>query len=171
MKVLRAPHPHNTHCSCSVSQSCLTICDPMDCSTPGFPVLHHLPELTQTHIHWVSDAIQPSHPVACPQSFSFSRSFPVSQLFKSGSQNIGASALAPALPMNIWGWLPLGLTGLISLQSNGLSRVLSRPQFESIISLALSLLYGPTLMSMYDYWKKHSFDYMDLCQQSDMSAF
>ena len=102
---------------------------------------------------------------SCPQSFSFSRSFPVSQLFASGSQNIGASVSAPALPMNIWGWLPLGLTGLISLQSNGLSRVFTRPQFESINSLALSLLSGPTLTSLYDYCKKHRFDYTDLCQQ------
>ena len=48
-------------CYCSVGQSCLTLCYPMDCSTPGFPVLHHLPELAQTHVHWVDDAIQPSH--------------------------------------------------------------------------------------------------------------
>ena len=108
---------------------------------------------------------------SCPQSFSFSRSFPVSQLFTSGSQNIGASISTPALPMNIWGWLPLGLTVLISLQSNGLSRVFPRPQFESISSLALSLLSDPTLMSLYDYWKNHRFDYMDLCQQSVISAF
>ena len=51
---------------CSVAQSCLTLCDPMDCSTPGFPVLHHLPELARTHVHWVSDAIQPSHPLSPP---------------------------------------------------------------------------------------------------------
>ena len=50
-------------CCCSVSQSCPTLCDPMDCSTPGFPVHHHLPELAQTHVHWVSDPIQPSRPL------------------------------------------------------------------------------------------------------------
>ena len=50
----------------SVTQSCLTICDPMDCSTPGFPVHHQLPVFTQTHVHWVSDAIQPSHPLSSP---------------------------------------------------------------------------------------------------------
>ena len=54
--------------SSSVSQSCLTLCDPMDCSTPGFPVHHQLPELTQTHIHWVSDAIRPSHPLSSPSA-------------------------------------------------------------------------------------------------------
>ena len=53
-------------CCCSVAQSGLTLCDPMDCSTLGFPVLHHLPELAQTHVHWVSDAIQPSHPLSSP---------------------------------------------------------------------------------------------------------
>ena len=53
-------------CCCSVAKSCLTLCDPMDCSTPGFPVLHYLPEFTQTHVHWVGDAIQPSHPLLLP---------------------------------------------------------------------------------------------------------
>ena len=57
------------HC-CSVTQSCLTLCDPMDCSTPGFPVLHHL-ELAQTHVHWVGDGIQPSHPLLPPLPFAF----------------------------------------------------------------------------------------------------
>ena len=75
MKVLRAPHPHNTHCSsCSVSQSCLTICDPMNCSTPGFSVLHYLPVFTQTHVHWVSDANQLSHPLSSPSPPTFSLS-------------------------------------------------------------------------------------------------
>ena len=69
----------------SVAQSCLTLCDPMNCSKPGLPVHHQLPEFTQTHIHRVSDAIQPSHPVvpfsSCPQSLPASESFPMSQLF------------------------------------------------------------------------------------------
>ena len=105
------------------------LCNPMDCSTPGFPVLHHLPEFAQTHVHWLGDAIQPSHPVlpfsSCLQSFPPSGSFPMTQLFTSGGQSIGASASAPVLPMNIKGWFPLGLTGLISLLSKGLSRVFS----------------------------------------------
>ena len=104
----------------------------------------------------------------CPQSFSASGSFPVSWLFSSGGQN-RASASASVLPVNIQGWFPLGLTGLISLQSEGLSRVSSK--FESINSLALSLLYGLTLTSVHDCWKHHSFDYMNLCQQSDVSVF
>ena len=53
-------------CSCSLTKSCLTLCNPMDCSTLGFPVLHHLPEFVQTHVHWVGDAIQPSHPLSLP---------------------------------------------------------------------------------------------------------
>ena len=69
----------------SVAQSCPTLCDPMNCSTPGLPVHHQLPEFTQTHVHRVSDAIQPSHPVipfsSCPQSLPPSKSFPMSQLF------------------------------------------------------------------------------------------
>ena len=101
---------------CSVTQ-CPTLCDPMDCSTPGFPVLHHLPELGQTHVHWVGDAIQPSlsSPSLPVSIFPASRSFLMSQLFALGGQSIGASASASVLPMNIQGWFPLGLTGLISL--------------------------------------------------------
>ena len=81
----------------SAAQSCLTICDPMDYSTPGFPVLHHLLELAQTHIHWVVDALQPSQPLlspfpSCPQSFPASGYFPMSQLFTSGGQSTGTSA-------------------------------------------------------------------------------
>ena len=75
-----------------------------------------------------------------------------------------------SLAMNIQGWFPLGLPGLIFLQFKGLSRVFS-PQFKSIISLVLSFPYGPTLTSLHDYWKNYSFDYMDLCRQSDVSAF
>ena len=55
-----------TFCSCSVAQSCLTLCDPMNGSTPGLPVLHHVPEFAQTHVHWDGDAIQPSHPLSSP---------------------------------------------------------------------------------------------------------
>ena len=93
-------------------------------SMPGFPDLHRLPEFAQTHVHWVGDAIQPS-PLSppfssCPQSFPASGSFPMSQIFASGGQRIGALASASVLPMNIQDWYPLGWTGLISLQSKGL---------------------------------------------------
>ena len=94
---------------------------------------------------------------SCPQSFPASRAFKMSQLFVSGGQSIGASVSASVLPVNIQGWFPLGLTGLISLLSKRLSKESSpAPQFESISSLALSFLYGPTLTSVRDYWKNHS---------------
>ena len=101
----------------------------MECSTPGFPVHYQLPELTQTHVHWVADAIQPSHPVipfsSCLQSFPASGSLPMSHLFTSGGQSIGVSVSASVLPMNTQDCSPLGWTGWISLQSKGLSRVFS----------------------------------------------
>ena len=115
---------------CSITKSCLTLCNPMNCSIPGLPVPHHLPEFVQVHVHPVSDAIQPSHPVtpfsSCPQSFPGPGSSPVSQLFPSGDQSIGASASASVLPMNIQGWFPLGWTDWISLQFKGLSGIFSK---------------------------------------------
>ena len=93
---------------------------------------------------------------SCLQSFPASRSFPASWLFTSGGQSIGASV--SVLPMNTQDWFPIGLTGLTSLWSEELSSVFSTPQFESINSLALSLLYGPTLTSVHNYWKNHSLD-------------
>ena len=92
----------------------------MDCSMPGLPISSQLPELTQTHVHWFSDAIQPSHPLSSPspclQSFPASGSFPMGQVFTSGGQSIAVSASTSVLPMNIQDWLPLGLTGWISMQ-------------------------------------------------------
>ena len=117
--------------SCSsVTQLCLSLVTPwtIACQTSlSFTIFR---EFAQTHVHWVKDAIQPSHPlsllfISCPQSFPASGSFPKSQLFASGGQSIGISASASVLPMNIQGWFPLGLTGLISLLSKGLSRVFS----------------------------------------------
>ena len=90
----------------------------------------------------------------CLQSFSASESFPMSRLFSSGSQSIGASASPSVLPMNIQGWFPLGLTSWISLQTQESSPT----QFKSINSLVLSFLYSPTLTSIHDYWKNHTFD-------------
>ena len=113
------------------------------------------------------------HPLLLlPSIFPNIRVFPMSLLFTSGDQNIGAqSASAIILPMNIQGWFPLGLTGLISLQSEGLWSVLSSTTGPKHQFLALRLLYGPTLTSVNDYWKNHSLDYTDLCQQSDVPAF
>ena len=109
----------------------------------GFPIHHQLLELAQTHVHRVSDAIQPSHPpfplFSCLQSFPVSASFQMSHFFPLGGQSIGASA--SVLPMNIQDWFPLELTPLISLQSKGLSRVFSNTtvQIHQFFSAQLSL--------------------------------
>ena len=147
----------------SVTLSCLTLCNPMNHSTPGLPVHHQLLESTQTHVHRVSYAIQPSHPLvfpfsSCPQSFPASGSFQMSQLFTSGGQSIEVSASASVLPMNTQDLSPSGWTGWISLQSKGLSRVFSNTTVQSISFSALSFLHSPTLTSIHDHWKNHSLD-------------
>ena len=123
-----APVPASRKPCCPAAQSCLTLCNPMDCSTPGLPVHDQLPELAQIHAHHISDAIQPSHPLSSPSPPAFipaSGSFQMSQFFASGGQSIGISASPSVLPMNIQDSSPLGWTGWISLQSKGLSRVFS----------------------------------------------
>ena len=123
---------------------------------PGFPVLHYLPEFAQTHVHSVTHAIQPSHPLLPPSPLALNlsqhQSLPQSQLFPSGGQSTGASASGLVLPMDTQGWCLLGLTCLISFLFKGFSRSSPAPQFKSINSLALSLLYSPTLTSVHDYW-------------------
>ena len=113
----------------SVTQLCPILCDPMNRSTPGLPVHHQLPEFTQTHVHQVGDAIQPSHPLSSPSppapNLSQHQSFPMSQLFAWGGQSTGVSALASVLPKNTQEWSPLECTGWISLLSKGLSGVFS----------------------------------------------
>ena len=130
--------------------SSVVLCDPMDCSTPGFLVHHQLLQLAQAQCpssQWchstISSSVTPFF--SCLRSFPASGSFPVSQFFTSGGQRIGASASALVLPMNIQDWFPLGWTGLISLQSKGLSRVFSNTQFKSINSSTLSFHYSTTL--------------------------
>ena len=95
----------------SVAQSCPTLCDPMNRSTPGLPVHHQLPEFTQTHAHRGSDAIQPSHPLMSPSppapNPSQHQSFPMSRLLVWGGQSIGVSASASVLPKNTQDWSPL----------------------------------------------------------------
>ena len=102
---------------------------PRDCSTLGLPIPHHLPKFAQFHVHCISDAIQPSPSDTlfsfCPQSFPASGAFPVSWLFTSDDQIIGASSSASVLLTSIQGWFPLRLTGLISVLSNRLSGAFS----------------------------------------------
>ena len=140
---------------CSFTKSCAALCDSMDCSTPGF-----LPfTISQSLLIFMSiESVLPSNHLilcrpfsSCPQSFPESGSFPMSQLFASGGQGIGASA--SVLLMNIQGWMPLGLAGLICFPRDS-QEPSPAPQFKSITSLVLSLLYGPILTSVHDYWKK-----------------
>ena len=118
----------------SVAQLCLTLCDPMDCSMPGLPVHHQLPEFTQTHVHGVGDVIQPSYPLLspsppAPNPSQHQRLSNDSTLQMRWPKN-AVSALASVLPMSIQDCFPLGWTGLISLQSKGLSRVFSNTTIQ-----------------------------------------
>ena len=108
---------------------------------------------------------------SCPEYFPASGSFSVNRLFSSGGQSTGDSASASVLPMNIQGGFPLGSTNLISLLLRDSQKSSPAPQFEGVDSLVLSLLYGSALTSTHDYWKHHSFDYMDICRQSDALFF
>ena len=162
------------YCCCSVVKSCPTVYDLVDCSTPGFPVLHHLLEFVQTHVHCVDDAIQTPHPLSPPPPLAFNL-FQHWGLFQwASSSHQVAKVLELQLQSFQWifrvyflyywlAWFPCSPRD--SQESS------PTPQFESINSLALSLLYGPTLTSIHDYWKNHSFDYTDLCWRSDVSAF
>ena len=151
----------------SVAQSCLTLqlhglqlarlpCPssiPRDCSNSC--------PLSQWCYPIISASVAPFS--SCLQCFTASGSFPMCWLLAAGSQSIGTSASASVLPMNIQSGFTLGLTGLISLVSKGLSRVFSSTKIQKHQFSALSLLKGPTLISVHDYWKNYSFDYMDLC--------
>ena len=108
---------------------------------------------------------------SCLQSLAASGSFPMNQLFASSGQRIGVSASASVLPKNIQDCFPLVLIGLISLQSKRLSRVFSNTTVQNHQFFGTQLSFSPTLTSIHDYWKNHSFDYKDLCRQSNVSAF
>ena len=156
----------NSHHFLSVqfTQSCLTLCNPMDCSTPGFLVHQQLPEPTQTYAHCISDAIRQSYPLSSlsPPAFNLSQhqGLQMSQFFTSGGQNIRVSASATVLPMKDWS--PLGWTGWISLQSKGLSRVFSNTTVQKHQFFGAQFSFSPTLTSIHDYWKNHSLDYIDI---------
>ena len=163
----------------------------MDCSMPGFPVHHQLPELAQTHVHRVGDAIQPSHPLSSPSPPAFNpsqhqglfqwvpSSHQVAKVLEFQFQHqsfqwifrlisfrinwvdllavqgtlkglLQYSSEASVLAINIQDWNLLGLAGLISLLSKGLSRVFSNTTFKSIKSSVLNLPHGPTLTFIHD---------------------
>ena len=145
----------------SVAQWCPALCDPMYCST-SLPCPSPTPGVCSNSCplsHWCHPTISSSIiPFSCLQSFPASWSFPMSQFFTSGDQNIGVSTSASVLPMNIKDCFPLGWTGWISLQSKGLSRVLQHHSSKASILFVLSFLYSPTLTPIHDYWKNHSFN-------------
>ena len=124
------------HC-CSVAHSCLTLWDHMDCSMPGFPDLHHLPELAQTYVHWIDDVIQPSCPpsslLLLPSIFPSIRVFSNESVLRIRSPKYWSFSLVLILPVNIKDCFPLGLTGLISLQSKGLPRIFSNTSSKASI--------------------------------------
>ena len=138
----------------SVTQSCPTLCEPINCITPGLPVYRQLLELTQTHVHWISDAIKPSYPLSSPSPPTFNLSWH-QDLFKwiiirwpkywSFSFNISPSSEYPGLISFRMDWLDL-LAVQRTLKS-----------LQSINSLVLKFLNSPTLLSIHDYWKNHSF--------------
>ena len=135
-KLIDSKQPSITISSVQFTQSCPTLCDPMDCSMPGFPV-NSCPSSQWCHPTILSSVVPFS---SCLQSFPASGSFPISQFFTSGDQSIGVSVSASALPMNIQDWFPVGLTGWISLQSKGLSSVFSKTTVQKHqFTLSLSL--------------------------------
>ena len=143
----------------SVTQSCPTLCNPMDCRTPGFPVHHQLLEHTQTYVHLLSGAMQPSHPLSIPSppACNLSQHQGLFQWVSSSHQGAkiwGVSASASILPVNIQDRFPFGWTGWISLQSNGLSRDFSNTAVKKHQFFGAQLSSEST--SIHDYWKNHS---------------
>ena len=147
--------------SVQFSRSVVSDCNPMDCSTPGFPVHRQLPEFTQTHVHRLDDAKHSFHPLSSLllllSAFPSIRVFSVGQLFTSGGQSFGVSDSPSVLPKNIRDSYPLGLDGS-SLSPRDSQESSPTPQFKSIDSSMHSYHYSPTLTSIHYYWKNHSFD-------------
>ena len=147
----------------SVTQSCPTPWDPIDCSMPGLPVHHQFPQLTQTHVRWVSDDIQPSHPLSSPSPSALNLS-QHQGLFKwvSSSHQV-AKVLEFQLQHQAFqgnfrtDLLKDGVAGSPCSPRDS-QESSPTPQFKIINSLVLSFLYGPTLTSIHDYWKNHSLD-------------
>ena len=140
-------------CCCSVAQLCPTLCNSMDCSTPGLSVPHDLLKFDQVHVHRIDGAIQPSHPLtpSSPSALNLSQhqGLPMSWLFTSDNQDTGSSASASVLPMSIQVWFTLRLTSLVSLLSRKLSGVFSsttvrRHQFFGALPSLWSSSYNCT---------------------------
>jgi len=136
----------NTYQFTSVAQLCLTLCDPMNCSTSGLPVHHQLPESTKPMSCPLSRLCHPTISSSvipfssCPQSLPASVSFQMNQLFASGGQSIGVTASTSVLPMNTQDWSPLGWTGWICLQSKGLSSLLQQHSSKASILWLITMI-------------------------------
>ena len=146
---------------CLVDQSSLTLCDPMDCSMPGFPVLHHLLELAQTHVYWVRDAIQTLFILLSPSSPAFNLS-QHQDLFQWVSFHIRwpkywsfSFSISPSNEYSGLICFRMDWVDLLAVQ--GTLKSFPTPQFKNINSSVLSLLYSPSLTSIHDFWKNHSF--------------
>ena len=161
------------NCCCSITKSCLTLCDPMDCSTPGSSTI------SQSLLKFMSivSVMLSNHLILCYSLLLLPSIFPSTRVFSSESAlrirwpKYGASTSAEVLAVSIQGWFPLGWTGLVSADQGTLKSLLQHHNSKASIFLVLSLLYSPTLTSVHDYWKNHSSNYMELCQQSDVSSF
>ena len=146
----------------SIAQSCLALCNPMDCSTPGFPVLHQLPEPTQTHVHCIGDAIEPSHPLSSPSSPTFN--LPSIRVFWNKSvlhirwPKYWSFSFSISPSNEYSGLIPLGWLLGSPCSPRDSKESSPTPQCKNINFSALSFLHGPTLTSIHDYWKNHSFD-------------
>ena len=149
----------------SVVQTCLTLCNPMDCSTPGFPVHYQLLELAQTHVHWISDPIQPSHPLSSLSPPLLASIFPSIRVFSNESvfhlrwPKYWSFSLSISPGFNEYSGLVsfrIDCFDLLAVQDSQESSPTS--QFKSINSLVLSFCYSPVLTSVHDYWKNHSFN-------------
>ena len=147
----------------SVTQSCPTLCDPMICTMPGLPVHHKLPEFNQTHVHWVGDAIQPSHPRSFPSPPAFNLSQHQSLFKWVRSLHQMAKLLEFHLQHQSFQWtlrtdlLQKGLVGSPCSPRDSQDSS-PTPQFKSINSSAFSFLHSPTLTSIHDHWKNHNLD-------------
>ena len=147
----------------SVTQSCLTLCDPMNCSMPGLPVHHQLPEFTQTHAHWVGDGIQPSHPLSSPSPPALNLS-QHQGLFKWVSSLYQvAKVLEVQLQHQSFQWIfsaDFLYDGLVGSPCSPRDSQESSPtpQFKNINSSVLRFLYSPTLTFIHDSWKNRSLD-------------
>ena len=148
----------------SVQFSRSVVSDPMDCSTWGFPVHpYQLPEFTQTHIHWVGDAIQPSHPLSLhlllPSIFPSIRVFPNESALRIRRPKYWSFSFSISPSNEHSGLISFRMDSLDLFAVQGtLETLLQQPQFKSINSSVLSLLHSPTLTSIHDHRKNHSLD-------------